>query len=272
MTKIANVLAGLLILIVFSAKAQSPTGRIVLISTNYGDMKVKLYDETPKSRDNFVKLVEKGFYDSLLFHRVIKEFMIQGGDPDSKNAAPGMMLGGGDVGYTVPAEFNDSLFHKKGALCAARMENPEKAGSGCQFYIVHGKKYTDAELDNMELNINQNIRLPYTFQSILSDPKNAALREQYLRYQQNSQRDSINALVATTIQPMINKKMKMFKYSPSQRATYKTLGGTPVLDQNYTVFGEVIEGMDVIDKIATTPTGQADRPVTDVVMKMKVVK
>src|SRR5205085_1084049 len=113
-----------------------PVERMVLISTEFGDMKLKLYNETPQSRDNFIKLVEKGFYDSLLFHRIIQGFMIQGGDPDSKNAAAGVMLGNGDIGYTIPAEFHDSLYHKKGALCAARTENPEKAGSACQFYIV----------------------------------------------------------------------------------------------------------------------------------------
>jgi len=248
------------------------TERIVLISTEFGDMKVKLYNQTPKTRDNFMKLAQEGFYDSLLFHRVIKEFMIQGGDPDSKNAAAGVGLGGGDVGYTIPAEFNDSLYHKKGALCTARRETPEKASSGCQFYIVQGKKFTDAELDQMEQNINNSVRPQFAFQTIINRPENAALKEQFTRYQQTKQRDSLNALVASTIQPMINAEVKTFKYSDKQRTEYKTVGGTAMLDQNYTVFGEVIEGLDVIDKIAAVSTSSGDRPVSDVRMKMKVIK
>ncbi len=249
-----------------------PAERIVQITTDYGVMKVKLYNETPKSRDNFVKLVQDGFYDSLLFHRVIKDFMIQGGDPESKHAAPGVMLGNGDVGYTIPAEFNDSLFHRKGALCAARTENPEKAGSGCQFYIAQGKTYTDAELDQFEHNINNGTRMQGAFTEIINDPANAALKETFVRLQQSNQRDSLNALVESTIQPMINAKVKPFKYSPAQREIYKTIGGVPHLDQGYTVYGEVIEGMDVIDKIGAVQTAPGDRPVTDVRMTMKVIK
>ncbi len=249
-----------------------PAERIVQIGTEFGVIKVKLYNETPKSRDNFVKLVQDGFYDSLLFHRVIKGFMIQGGDPQSKNAAPGVMLGNGDVGYTIPAEFNDSLFHKKGALCAARTENPEKAGSACQFYLAQGKTLTDAELDQFERNINKGSRMQGAFQQIINDPANAALKETFVRLQQSSQHDSLNALVQSTIQPMIDAKVKPFKYSAAQREIYKTTGGIPSLDQGYTVFGEVIEGLDVIDKIAAVQTGQGDRPVADVRMTMKVLK
>lgn len=254
-----------------AGNAAEPTKNIVLISTEFGDMKVKLYNETPLSRDNFVKLVKEGFYDSLLFHRIIKSFMIQGGDPQSKNAAPGVMLGNGDVGYTIPAEFNDLLFHKKGALCAARTENPEKAGSACQFYIVQGKTYTDAELDMIEQNINNGSRMQGAFQTIINDAANAGLKETFMRLQQTNQRDSLNALIQNTIQPMINEKVKPFKYTADQREVYKTVGGTPQLDQNYTVFGEVLEGLDVLDKIAAVATGQADRPVKDVRMKMKLL-
>ncbi len=249
-----------------------PAEQIVQITTDFGVMKVKLYNETPKSRDNFVKLVQDGFYDSLLFHRVIKGFMIQGGDPQSKNAAPGVALGNGDVGYTIPAEFNDSLFHKKGALCAARTENPEKAGSACQFYIVQGKTLSDGELDQFEQNVNKGSRMQGAFQQIINDPSNAALKETFVRLQQTNQRDSLNALVQSTIQPMIDAKVKPFKYSAAQREAYKTTGGTPSLDQGYTVFGEVIEGLDVIDKIAAAQTAPGDRPVADVRMTMKLVK
>jgi len=190
---------------------------IVQLTTDYGTMKIKLYNETPQHRDNFLKLVKEGFYNGTLFHRIINGFMIQGGDPNSKNAAPGDMLGSGDIGYTVPAEFNPALFHKKGALCAARTENPAKASSGCQLYIVQGKKYTDIDLDQMEARSG-------------------------------------------------------IKYTAEQRNVYKTIGGTPMLDMGYTVYGEVISGLDVIDKIAAVQTKPGDRPVADVKMTIKVIQ
>lgn len=189
----------------------------VLISTPYGDMVVKLYNATPKHRDNFLKLVSEHFYDSLLFHRVIQNFMIQGGDPQSKNAAQGVMLGNGDVGYTIPAEFVDTIFHKKGALCAARTDNPQKASSGCQFYIVQGQVLTNDQIQMTE-----------------------------------SQRG--------------------IKLNDRQKQIYTTVGGTPFLDGAYTVYGEVIKGLDVIDKIAAVKTAPGDRPVQDVWMKMKLIK
>ena len=275
MRKIANLILGVVLAgttATWAQKQEAAVEHLVRISTDYGIMTVKLYNETPQSRDNFLKLVNGHFYDSLLFHRIIRNFMIQGGDPESKNAAPGVMLGNGDVGYTIPAEFNDSLFHKKGALCAARTENPEKAGSGCQFYIVQGKTFTDAELDQFEGNVNNNVRAQGVFQNIINRPENAALKEQFVRCQQAGQRDSLNTLIATVIQPMIDKEKKVFHYSAKQREVYKTLGGTPHLDQNYTVFGEVVEGLDVIDKIAAVQTGSGDRPVTDVRMKMELIR
>jgi len=244
---------------------------MVLISTDYGDMKVKLYNATPQYRDNFIKLVEKGFYDSLLFHRIIKSFMIQGGDPESKHAAAGVMLGNGDVGYTIPAEFNDSLFHKKGALCAARTDNPEMASSGCQFYIVQGKPVTDEELTQTENSINNGFRMQTAFQKIINSPANGSLRDKFARFQQSQQQDSINALIKDSIMPLINAEMKPFKYTANQREMYKQVGGVPHLDQGYTVFGEVVEGLDVVDKIAAVQTAQGDRPVQDVRMKMTMV-
>jgi len=189
----------------------------VLIMTDFGNMKVRLYNATPKHRDNFLKLVQSGFYDSLLFHRVIRNFMIQGGDPQSKNAPAGMMLGNGDVGYTIPAEFVDTIFHKKGSLCAARTENPEKASSGCQFYIVQGQVLTNEQINMFEMQ-------------------------------------------------------RGIKLSQKQREIINTIGGTPWLDQAYTVFGEVVEGLDVIDKIAAVQTAPGDRPVQDVRMKIKMVE
>jgi cyclophilin family peptidyl-prolyl cis-trans isomerase len=192
-------------------------GTRIKLTTDSGVMVIRLYDKTPKHRDNFIKLVNAHFFDSLLFHRVINGFMIQGGDPQSKNAAPGVMLGGGDVGYTIPAEFDTSLFHKKGALAAARTNNPEKASSGCQFYIVQGKKYTDEELNGLEMQMG-------------------------------------------------------IKFSPLKRKIYKTNGGTPFLDMNYTVFGEVETGMDVIDKIAAVPGDANNRPRVDIHMMAEVLK
>lgn len=193
--------------------------RKVKVITPYGTMIIRLYDQTPQHRDNFVKLVKAHFYDSLLFHRVINTFMIQGGDPESKHAQPGAMLGNGDVGYTVPAEFQLDLFHKKGVLAAARDDNPAKASSGCQFYIVQGKKWTDAELDKLEQTRLGGRKIPV-----------------------------------------------------DQRELYKTTGGTPQLDQSYTIFGEVIKGLDVVDKIATVKTDPNNRPLTDVPMKIRLVK
>lgn len=189
-------------LFAFSSFAQKTK---IVMETDSGRIVLMLYDGTPKHRDNMIKLVKEHFYDSLLFHRVIPEFMVQTGDPKSKTAAAGAALGDGDVGYTIPAEIQDQYYHARGALGAARDNNPEKASSGCQFYIVVGKKYTDAELDATEKRSNH-------------------------------------------------------KLSAAQRATYKTIGGTPFLDGNYTVYGEVIEGLDVADKISKVARNASDRP------------
>jgi len=205
----------MLLLMTGMAHAQKHKVKII---TPYGKMIVALSDETPHHRDNFIKLVKKHFYDGLLFHRVIKDFMIQGGDPGSKHAGPETMLGDGDVGYTIPAEFKADLFHRKGALAAAREGddvNPSKASSGCQFYLVEGKKYTDAQLNQVEQRFGHAI-------------------------------------------------------PPDHRQVYETIGGTPFLDQNYTVFGQVVKGLEVIDKIAAVQTDGHDRPVKDVKMRIRM--
>ena len=200
----------------FSSMSQTKTSQKVIkfvIHTDYGDMKGFLYNETPQHRDNFVKLAKQGFYNGTLFHRVIPQFMIQGGDPDSKTAKPGQQLGGGDLGYTVPAEFNATLIHKKGALAAARTGdegNPKKASSASQFYIVEGKTYAAGSLPA--------------------------------------------------------------KYTDAQKKVYETLGGVPFLDGNYTVYGEITEGLDVIDKIANVERDRADRPKKDIKMTVKLVE
>ena len=197
-------------------KSSTPSQVKFVIHTDFGDMKGVLYNETPQHRDNFVKLAKQGYFDGLLFHRVIQGFMIQGGDPDSKNAKPGQPLGAGGPNYTIPAEFNPAFIHKKGALSAARQSdavNPKKASSGSQFYIVQGQK---------------------------QDP--ARLNAQYPG-----------------------------RYTPVQLEAYKTLGGTPFLDTEYTVFGEVTEGLDVIDKIAAVQKDKNDRPLKDVKMTVKII-
>jgi peptidyl-prolyl cis-trans isomerase B (cyclophilin B) len=190
------------------------------LTTNYGTMVIKLYNKTPLHRDNFVKLVKQHYFDSLLFHRVDKGFMIQGGDPDSKHAKPGQRLGDGSLKYTLPPEFDTALFHKKGALAAARetdADNPQKRSNSSQFYIVDGKTFTDAEMDKMEEKLH--IKIP-----------------------------------------------------ENHRRVYRTVGGAPFLDMNYTVFGEVISGFDVIEKIAAAPKDNNDRPLQNIPMKIIILK
>ena len=194
----------------------------ILLSTDSGDIVLRLYNQTPLHRDNFIKLVKQHYFDSLLFHRVIKSFMIQGGDPKSKNALPAIQLGNGGPGYTITAEFDSSLFHKKGALAAAREgdnTNPLKASSGSQFYIVQGKTFTDSGLDSVE-----------------------------------------------------KFRLKGRKLPAAHRQVYKTLGGAPHLDMSYTVFGEVESGLEVVDKIAAAPRDKNNRPLTDIKMKIRILK
>lgn len=203
-----------------SIEVNPPDACLVEIQTEYGNMLVQLYDATPQHQDNFLKLAREGFYDSLLFHRVINNFMIQGGDPDSKDAAPGKVLGSGGPGYTIPAEFVDSLIHVKGALSAARTGdavNPQKRSSGSQFYIVHGQPQSEQALAMIEAR-------------------------------------------------------KGIRYTSEQKEAYMEQGGTPFLDQDYTVFGQVVEGLEVIDKIATVATDRRDRPKEDVRMKIRVIR
>jgi peptidyl-prolyl cis-trans isomerase B (cyclophilin B) len=198
----------------------------VLLKTSMGDITVRLSDQTPLHRDNFIKLVKTKYYDGLLFHRVINHFMIQSGDPDSRNAASGKPLGDGGPNYTIPAEFKPDLFHKKGVIAAARESddiNPKKASSASQFYLTQGRVFTEAQLDSLEI-----------------------------------------------------KRLKGYKIPTAHRAVYTTLGGVPHLDQNYTVFGEVVKGMNVIDSIAAVPTSKGidkDRPLTDVkIITARMVK
>lgn len=199
--------------------AVKPKNQYVKISTTKGEVYIMLYNQTPKHRDNFLKLVKEGTLNQTLFHRVIKNFMIQGGDPTSKTAKAGDVLGEGDLGYRVDAEFDTTLFHKRGVLAAARDNNPAKASSSCQFYIVQGKKYTDIELDQIE---------------------------QY--------------------------RLEGKKIPAYQREIYKTIGGTPFLDRNYTVFGEVVKGLEMVDAIADVKVDRNNRPLEDIKMQVTLMK
>ena len=241
---------------------------LVKIETTAGDIKVKLYNETPKHRDNFIKLVKDGMYEGTLFHRVIKDFMIQAGDPDSKNAPKGKMLGAGDVGYTIPAEFvYPKFFHKKGALSAAREGdnvNPKKESSGCQFYIVTGKVYNDSTLLSMESQMNEN-KINVIFNTLAQKH----MKEIYKMRKANDENglyDLQEKLFAEAQE--IAAKQPEVHFTPEQIAAYTTVGGTPHLDGEYTVFGEVVEGMDVVDKIQQVKTDRSDRPEEDV----KIIK
>ena len=225
-----NLLLFISIIIALGSVAQNDTvitkkdrKKDVAIETTMGSMIIRLSDSTPLHRDNFLKLVKSGYYDSILFHRVIKDFMIQAGDPQSKTAKAGQGLGSGGPPYRVPAEFKPFLFHKKGVIAAARNNNAAKASSGSQFYVTQGKIYTDSSLDVVERTRLEGRKIP-----------------------------------------------------AEHRAVYKTIGGTPQLDQGYTVFGEVVKGLELVDKIASVPTSKGvdvDRPLSDVrIIRMKLVK
>lgn len=238
------------------------------IETTLGDIKVKLYNETPKHRDNFIKLAKEGTYNGTLFHRVIKDFMVQAGDPESKNAPKGKMLGTGDVGYTIPAEIvYPKYFHKKGALSAARQGdnvNPNKESSGCQFYIVTGKVFNDSTLIGMEQQMNEN-KLTTIFNSLAQKH----MKEIYKMRKANDE-DGLYDLQEKLFAQAQEEAAKGpdFHFTKEQVEAYTTVGGTPHLDGEYTVFGEVVEGMDIVDKIQNVKTDRSDRPEEDV----KIVK
>ena len=242
----------------------------VLLSTEYGDITILLYDDTPKHRDNFLKLVESGFYNDLLFHRVINNFMIQGGDPNSKDAPQNRALGTGGPGYTVDAEIvYPQHFHKKGALAAARTDsrvNPGKASSGSQFYIVVGEVVSENMLDQMEQHINQQ-RLTQIFRQIAAqkqDSINLLSKDRALLEQLQ------NSIIGRAEQKMAEEGG--FSFTAEQRQAYTTIGGTPHLDNEYTVFGEVTEGLDVVERIAQMPVGSADRPTKDIKMTIRRIQ
>ena len=254
------------------AKDSIPETKIV-IETAQGNIKIKLYNQTPLHRDNFIKLVKEGYFDSLLFHRVIQNFMIQGGDPDSKNAPAKVELGNGGPGYTIPAEFNNQLFHKKGVLAAARdsdLENPSQASAGSQFYIVQGKVFNDSLL---QVQAKRNTRLKL-YNRIVNKKENAHLIKMYKTFVETKQTDStlyINDIINKQVDAVLAHE-PLHTFSDEQIKTYKTLGGTPHLDGSYTILGEVFEGLEVVDAIAKQKTDKNDRPINDVRMKIRIIE
>ena len=239
----------------------------VKIETTLGDIIVRLYDETPIHRDNFVKLVKEGYYDGTLFHRVIKDFMIQGGDPDSKGAPAGKMLGVGGPDYTLEAEIKDNLYHKRGALAAARQGdevNPERRSSGSQFYIVWGQVYKENQLNQL----GKQIRMQKV-QDVFNDLAKAR-REEIMQMRRERNRAGLQELQDQLIAKAENKVGKQ-GLTDQQMQLYSTVGGTPHLDGQYTVFGEVEEGLNVVEQIQNTATGRADRPTNDIDMRMTII-
>lgn len=238
--------------------------------TDHGTIVLELYNETPLHRDNFIKQAEAGIYDSVLFHRVIDSFMIQGGDPDSKYAKAGDTLGNGGLDYKIPAEFNPNLFHKKGVLAAARDGNVERASSSTQFYIVEGKVYNDSLLNLAQLRVNTWLAEHY----FKNDPKNKALLDSMQMALEKEDMEKY-AVYSEHIHSMSKTytNFDAYRITAAQREVYKTIGGTPHLDQNYTVYGEVVDGIEVIDAISAVQTGVLDRPITDVrIISVKVLE
>lgn len=243
----------------------------VKIKTTLGNITVSLYDETPKHRDNFIKLVKDGFYDGTLFHRVIKDFMIQGGDPESKGAPNEKMLGAGGPGYTIPAEFvYPKYFHKRGALSAARLGdeiNPDRESSGSQFYIVWGKVYKPQELKQLERQMEMQ-QQQAIFNQLAKEH-----RAEIMNLRRNRDRAGLQQLQDELVEETQSKSKELGKpsFTEEQVKAYTTVGGTPFLDNQYTVFGEVTEGLDIVERIQEVETLRGDRPKEDVSMTMEIV-
>lgn len=245
----------------------------VNIETEFGNMKVLLYNQTPKHKENFITLTKKGFYDNLLFHRVVPEFMIQGGDPESLHGKPQQKLGNGDIGYKLEPEFNSDFFHKKGAVAAARepdISNPLKKSSGSQFYIVQGKIWTDKELDLIEKKIRKNKRSIRIDNYIYSDMKLMKKADTLQATENFEELDKFYKEIGKIIDKEFKNEEK-FIIPENHRKIYRKTGGTPFLDGEYTVFGEVTEGLEIIDSIANQKCDINDRPVKDIKMTIKTI-
>lgn len=266
----------LIIILILSAcinnnKKETTNERIKIeMQTDHGNILLELYNSTPKHRDNFVKLANEGAFDSLLFHRVIENFMIQGGDPDSKYATAEDTLGEGDLPYTLDAEIRPELFHKKGVLAAAREDNPECASSAMQFYLVQGKVYNDSLLQKAETRINQwlaqNLAKKDTTNKLLVEAINNAIKKKNIEYY-HILNDSLENIGRG------DSSFEYYHIPEAHREIYKSIGGTPFLDQNYTVFGEIVDGIEIVDSIASVPTGIFDRPIKDVrIIKVRTIQ
>jgi peptidylprolyl isomerase len=252
-----------------------PKEDVIAIHTPYGVIEVELYDKTPLHHKNFLKLAESGYYDSSLFHRVIEGFMIQGGDPDSKHAKEGQLLGDGDTNYRIPFEYVSEYMHKRGVLAAARESddvNPAKESSGCQFYIVQGRKFTDAGLDSAEAKRERSTK-SFILLRIIKQEKDSSELKQFQQFIRKRDVTGINRVIQKYRDQVDAQYMKTapWKLSPEQRRVYKTIGGAPHLDGAYTVFGEVVSGMEVVDRIAAVPRDSNDRPLRDVRIWMEVI-
>lgn len=265
----------LMLVMILNLQAQNQERKQVKLTTKYGSMIIELFNKTPLHRDNFIKLVNEGFYNDLLFHRVIQSFMLQGGDPESRTAADGARLGNGGPGYTLPAEFDSTLIHQKGALAAARLgdnANPEKRSSGSQFYIVQGQIIPLVAIEQMEQKTNQR-QVNMLINHHLQKPENKKTKQLMDSLQKAGSFDAVNAMyrdLETVVKT--SEDFKPFKLSKQQRNIYSTSGGTPHLDYNYTVFGQVVEGLNVIDSIAAQPTDKTDRPLQNITMKMEIIE
>lgn len=262
-----SILPALLLILISCSATGGNEDTVISMKTTLGDIKIKLYDNTPLHRDNFITLVKSGFYENVSFHRVIKDFMIQAGDPLTKGAQETAMPDSLST-YTIPAEFNTDYFHKRGALAAARQGNdvnPEMRSSGTQFYIVQGVKQTDSDLNMAEQRINNNIK--------------QSLFNRLIKETADSVRLSSNPVSEGVIQEIASMKMFQYlsanpdhKFSEEQRNIYKTIGGVPRLDGTYTVFGEVVEGMDIVDQIASVSTDSSDKPLSDIkILRIKLL-
>ena len=270
--KLKSLILTVIVLVLISACGEKDY--LVVIHTDYGDMKAILYDETPQHKENFIKLVREGYYDSLLFHRVMQGFMIQGGDPDSRNSPAGERLGNGGPGYTIPAEFRPEFIHTKGALSAARQPdqfNPRKESSGSQFFIVQGEKISPQQMAANADNAKY-AQIVSLLNQMFAAGKEPELLQELIALQSSGDAEALRKRTFESL-PIVEReygKQTFPNFTPAQIEAYANEGGSPHLDGAYTIFGRVVEGLDVIDKIASQPTDQADRPNSNIIMTMSL--